>query len=455
MIAKRIACVMLSLFILAAAQGPYVANQAVTKVPNYRFQPGQEIIYQSISTQNKDQEIIGTNEETRIWVTGQNSDGSSRMVVRKTITPYQIAENGERTDHAPEIFWGLWDVFPDGRSVYNRTNEELDPQGIFITLPQNILEAGNGWVASKKNFWEKDSYALDQRSSDSLWIVKDVFWNPLVEIGRFSLTAEYHIDTDRGFPVKKEDKFIQVISGSNYETVTVTALDSIMTRDKDWMKALARDAERYFRADSQYGEALVQAERAYKKTEDLLKIAEKALNDAREQIESSDIREALDRQIAGVPDDAKDIREAAKTRADFINRAAKGWQVDDFNGIKHALKDYRKKVVIMDFWYRGCPWCVMAFPQVKQLADHYRDQPVAVLGMNKDADEADAKFVIERMGLTYTNLKAAEIAKSYGILGYPTLVIIDQKGVIRDVHIGYTPDLFEQVERSVDALLGK
>lgn len=107
----------------------------------------------------------------------------------------------------------------------------------------------------------------------------------------------------------------------------------------------------------------------------------------------------------------------------------------------------------MDFWYRGCPWCVMAFPQVKKLAEYYRDLPVAVLGMNVDKEESDARYMIDKMVLAYTNLKAGEIAKAYGISGYPHLVIIDQKGVIRDVHIGYTPDLFDQVVRSVNAML--
>jgi peroxiredoxin len=424
-------------------------------VPVYRFQAGQEITYRSVATQSKDKEIVGTNEETVIWVAGPNSDGSNRMLARRTVRPYKIAENGDRTDLGPETFWALWDVFPDGRSVYNRTNEELDPQGVFITLPSNILEADQGWVAVKKNFWERDSYALDERSSDSLWIVRDVFWNPLVEIGRLSLTAEYRIDPGRGLVIRKEDTFIQTVAGKDFETVTVTTLDSVAIRDDGWLRSLFHDAKEYFRADSLYDETLVQAERDPKRTEDLLMVAVKALKDGRDRIESAELGAALDQQIAGAADDAKYILESAKQRAGFVNKRAKDWQAGDFAGGKHALKDYRKKVVIMDFWYRGCPWCVMAFPQVKKLASYYQGQPVAVLGMNIDQDESDARSVIEKAGLTYANLKAAEIAKDYGIRGYPHLVIIDQKGMIRDVHIGYTPDLFDQVVKSVDELLKK
>jgi thioredoxin-related protein len=73
--------------------------------------------------------------------------------------------------------------------------------------------------------------------------------------------------------------------------------------------------------------------------------------------------------------------------------------------------------------------------------------------MNVDKEDSNAVFMIEKMGLNYLNLKAGAIAKDYGINGYPHLLIIDQKGVIRDKHIGYAPDLFDQVIKSVDALL--
>jgi hypothetical protein len=37
--------------------------------------------------------------------------------------------------------------------------------------------------------------------------------------------------------------------------------------------------------------------------------------------------------------------------------------------------------------------------------------------------------------------------------GFPTLVVIDQEGVVRDVHVGYSPALREEVVKSVERLL--
>ena len=38
----------------------------------------------------------------------------------------------------------------------------------------------------------------------------------------------------------------------------------------------------------------------------------------------------------------------------------------------------RGKVVVLDFWYRGCGWCIRAMPQMKQLADDFSETPDAV-----------------------------------------------------------------------------
>jgi thiol-disulfide isomerase/thioredoxin len=109
----------------------------------------------------------------------------------------------------------------------------------------------------------------------------------------------------------------------------------------------------------------------------------------------------------------------------------------------------------MDFWYRGCGWCVRAMPQMKQIAEHFKDQPVVVLGMNTDQNEADARFVIDKMGLNYPTVKATGIPQKYKVSGFPTLLIVDQEGVLRDIHVGYSPTLREEVVGAVEKLLRK
>ena len=144
---------------------------------------------------------------------------------------------------------------------------------------------------------------------------------------------------------------------------------------------------------------------------------------------------------------------AAALSAADASRRAPGFSLPDSKTQEHDLADYRGKVVILDFWYRGCGWCVRAMPQMKQIATHFKDQPVAVIGMNTDRNEDDARFVIKKMGLNYTNLKAEGLPEKYKVQGFPTLLIIDQAGIVRDIHVGYSPQLREEVVGSVEKLL--
>ena len=134
---------------------------------------------------------------------------------------------------------------------------------------------------------------------------------------------------------------------------------------------------------------------------------------------------------------------------------AADWKLDDLDGTSHALGDYRGKVVVLDFWYRGCGWCIRAMPQVQQLSEDFKNEPVAVLGMNNDQDEKDAKFVVDAMQLTYPVLKGTEIPAKYHVHGFPTLIIIDQDGKVHDVHIGYSKTLRADVGKTIKDLLAQ
>ena len=107
---------------------------------------------------------------------------------------------------------------------------------------------------------------------------------------------------------------------------------------------------------------------------------------------------------------------------------------------------------MLDFWYRGCGWCIRSMPQVNAVSKRFKNEQVAVFGMNTRDTLDVATPVIERLKLEYPQLKAEKISEQYKIQGFPTLVILDQQGIIRDVHVGYSPTLKDDVIRSVKFL---
>ena len=57
------------------------------------------------------------------------------------------------------------------------------------------------------------------------------------------------------------------------------------------------------------------------------------------------------------------------------------WEARTLEGKLHSLKAYRGQIVILDFWYWGCGWCIWAMPQIKGLVADFQGQPVVVLGI--------------------------------------------------------------------------
>jgi peroxiredoxin len=120
------------------------------------------------------------------------------------------------------------------------------------------------------------------------------------------------------------------------------------------------------------------------------------------------------------------------------------------------VADYKGKVVLVDFWATWCGPCMQGIPCIQRLHEKYKDQGVAVLGVNRDkrADESLVRKTLERKSLTFGQVMDAEgvIAKAYKISAIPATFLIDKQGIIRAVHIGYGPGGEQLLAREIDKL---
>lgn len=133
---------------------------------------------------------------------------------------------------------------------------------------------------------------------------------------------------------------------------------------------------------------------------------------------------------------------AAALRAAFINDSAPAFTLPTMNGKPVSLADYRGKVVFINFWASWCPPCKEEFPELNELANEYRDQGVAVLGINLDKSQNRiqkylAKIKVHPTAMTILLDPKAEVVSKYVARSMPSSFIIDGRGVIRIVHFGY------------------
>jgi len=436
---------LLSLAVLAAG-----ACGAGTSMPGYRPPVGRKLCYSSSSTTEYPRGSWTSIRQLQVWVLRQNPDGSYHLVLNQAETSVLEPKGGERSENGPDITWGWCDIRPDGSVVPGSKLGQVDHSLVFIPLPKDTVQAKQGWERSGE-LDEQDLFRLDSKSlTDSVWAIEENVKTPLDDIYLITNRELIHLNVRQGLLIGKEGRAMQ--SYGNRTTTSSLKLDSIAELDSGMTAKLLSDLSTFLHADSAATALTDKADEQPEQALDLLGKADAVLELFYDGVSDSGLKALMSQRITEIADAVERAKEGGKEKT-LQGKSAPDWKLKDLDGKTHTLKQYRGKVVLLDFWYRGCPWCIRAMPQLNQLARDFQGKPVQVLGMNIDKDTADAQFVVDKLKLNYPNLRAGEMPKQYGVTGYPTVFVIDRKGVIRDIDIGYSPDVGAKLTRSVQSLL--
>lgn len=140
----------------------------------------------------------------------------------------------------------------------------------------------------------------------------------------------------------------------------------------------------------------------------------------------------------------------------LLGKPAPKVQLKLLDGGNFQLEDHHdKEVVMMDFWATWCPPCVQELPILADVAKAYKDKGVAFRAINEQEQPAKIRDFLKSKNLDITVAldSAGEIGKAYGADAIPMLVLIDKKGIVKSVHIGYSPGIKKTLQKELDALL--
>src|SRR6185436_6735666 len=101
-------------------------------------------------------------------------------------------------------------------------------------------------------------------------------------------------------------------------------------------------------------------------------------------------------------------------------------------GKKFSLKDYRGKVVFLNFWATWCGPCREEMPAMDKLYREFKGKGLEIVAVNvKDKREDALKFVKElKISYPIGMDPEGEIGLLYGAWGMPSTYLIDRQGVV-------------------------
>lgn len=110
---------------------------------------------------------------------------------------------------------------------------------------------------------------------------------------------------------------------------------------------------------------------------------------------------------------------------------APDWNLVSSNGEKVALSDYRGELVLIDFFFAGCPPCIEILPRLNNLYEKYRDHGLQIIGISTIDTKKTLEYFKERHGIDYHLLVGSQdVGISYNVAEVPALFLIDQKGIL-------------------------
>jgi thiol-disulfide isomerase/thioredoxin len=168
--------------------------------------------------------------------------------------------------------------------------------------------------------------------------------------------------------------------------------------------------------------------------------------------------EQVAKEYASIPSGKTTLGEAARAklyelRYLSLGRPAPEIEGDDLEGKRFKLSDYRGQVVVLDFWADWCGWCRQMYPQERELVGRLKGRPFALLGVNCDEDKADVLRAVKRQGFGWRSWwdgaqQGGRIAEQWQVNSYPTIYVLDAKGVIR-----YKDLRGEELDKAVEKLV--
>jgi len=138
-----------------------------------------------------------------------------------------------------------------------------------------------------------------------------------------------------------------------------------------------------------------------------------------------------------------------------VGEPAPAFSLMTADGKTMALADLRGRVVYVDFWASWCAPCRRSFPWMNEMQQRYADHGLTIIAVNVDRRRADAEQFLQintaRFAVVYDDRGATP--QAYSVKGMPSSYLINARGTVVDVEIGFRDDRKGAIEDQIRSLL--
>jgi thiol-disulfide isomerase/thioredoxin len=119
------------------------------------------------------------------------------------------------------------------------------------------------------------------------------------------------------------------------------------------------------------------------------------------------------------------------------------------------LAQYRGRVVVVDFWASWCKPCRQSLPWLNEMRARYGEQGLVIIGVNVDAQRADADRFLRDVPVDFEIIYDAQgaLAQQFGLQSMPSSFVYDRDGKLAHTLQGFREARRAEHESQIQTLL--
>ncbi len=153
------------------------------------------------------------------------------------------------------------------------------------------------------------------------------------------------------------------------------------------------------------------------------------------------------------PEQIKQVADAKKEVKRMKGEKFPEFELTTLDGKTYNNEDLLGKIVLFNFWFTSCRPCIMELPDINALVKEYENEDIVFLAPTFE-DQIKVDKFLTRFNMEYEIVAdVKDFVLGNNIRSFPTHFVIDHKGYIEKVVIGYSVLTDNMLRKAVNKLL--